>query len=87
MVDYVSKDADETAPAVDAKDVTPNDVTSLPAGTCSAIYIGVGGSVKLKTAQNTDITFVGLGTGALLPVRAKQVFATGTTATNIIALY
>jgi hypothetical protein len=87
MVDYVTKDADDTAPAVDAQAVVTNDLTALPNGACVALYIGVAGNVKIKTAQNTDITFVGLAAGSLLPVRVKQVFATGTTATNIIALY
>ena len=89
MYDTVAKDSDETAPAVDAKIVAPSDVATLPNGSCIAIYIGGtgGGALRILTAQNTDITFVGLSAGGLLPVRAKQIFSTGTTVTNIIALY
>ena len=89
MFGTVAKDADDTAPAVDAKTVAPNDGATLPNGSCIAIYIGGtgGGALRILTSQNTDITFVGLSAGGLLPVRAKQIFATGTTVTDIIALY
>lgn len=83
----IFKNADETASAADAQVVAPNDGADLPDGPCIALYVGVGGNIRIITAMNTDVTFVGVGSSGLLPVRAKKVFATGTTATNIIALY
>lgn len=87
VIPFIEKSGDDTAPAVDAKTVTPNDGAALPDGSATALYFGGAGNVKIKTAMDTDITFIGLTAGAILPVRVKQVFSTGTTATNIIALY
>ena len=51
------------------------------------LYIGVQGDVRVLTAGNDDVTFTGLQAGAFIPVNVIQVFATGTTADNILALY
>jgi hypothetical protein len=51
-----------------------------------ALYIGGSGSVKITDPQGTAVTFVGAVAGTILPVMAKRVWATGTTATNIIGL-
>jgi hypothetical protein len=32
------------------------------------------------------VTFVGVAAGSILPVMARRVYVTGTTATNIVAL-
>tara|TARA_Y100000385_G_scaffold48784_1_gene45252 strand:+ start:4071 stop:4325 length:255 start_codon:yes stop_codon:yes gene_type:complete len=50
------------------------------------LYIGVAGDIKVTTAGNNDITFKNVPVG-FLPVQVKQVFATGTTASEIIALW
>ena len=51
------------------------------------LYIGVGGDLKVKTAGGDEVTFVNLADSTFLPVQVLQVFSTGTTATNIIALW
>jgi len=51
------------------------------------LYIGVQGNVRVLTAGNDDVTFTGLQAGAFIPVNVIQVFATGTTAADILALY
>lgn len=51
------------------------------------LYIGGAGNVNLSTTGNDIITFVGLNTGQFVPVQCLKVAATGTTATNIIALW
>lgn len=51
------------------------------------LYIGGAGNVNLTTTGNDIITFVGFNTGQFVPVQALKVAATGTTATNIIALW
>jgi len=71
-------------PGQDAAAVTPSDTVEIDA---RALYIGVAGDVKIKTALGSDVTFVGIGAGTILPVRAKIVFATGTTATSIVAIF
>ena len=55
--------------------------------TFEAFYIGVGGDISLDLASSgSDIVFKNVASGQLLPIRATTVNATGTTATNIVAL-
>mgnify|MGYP003116556610 CR=1 FL=1 len=51
------------------------------------LYIGTAGNIKVTTVGNDDVTFIGVNTGAFFPVQVKKVFATGTSADNIIALW
>lgn len=51
------------------------------------LYVGVTGDVKVKTAAGNDVVFTGVPAGSFMPVQVTQVFATGTTATNIVALW
>lgn len=65
--------------------VTPNDsadLTVIP----KALLIGVGGTLTITAADDTSSVALTVSAG-VLPVRAKRVFATGTTATGIVALY
>ena len=78
--------ADDTAPAVDAASVTPNDSADL-ALTARALYIGGAGNINLDTVTGTTVVFSRLTAGTILPLQVKRVRATSTTATNIVALY
>jgi hypothetical protein len=51
------------------------------------LYVGNTGNVRVLTAGNDDVTFVGIPAGAFVPVQVKRVFATDTTATDIVALW
>ena len=53
----------------------------------AVMYCGVAGNIKVTTVAGDDVTFVGINTGAFIPVQVKKIFSTGTTATNIIALW
>jgi 3D (Asp-Asp-Asp) domain-containing protein len=53
----------------------------------AVLYVGVGGNVKVRTMGGDDVTFTGLVTGQFVPVQCVRVFATGTTATDIVALW
>lgn len=76
----------ETSCAGGAKAVTPHDSTNFDP--CRALYVGGAGTVVVVFADTGDaITFVGVPAGAILPVQAKRVNSTNTTATNIVALY
>lgn len=72
--------------ADDAVAVTPNDSENLPQE-ARAIYVGTAGNLKIKTALGNDVTFPNVQDGSIIPCRALQVYATGTTADNIVALY
>lgn len=75
-----------SAPAMEAAAVTPNDSTDLPNGPCRALYIGGAGSAVVDTYNNTNITFAGLTAGTILPLNVRRV-RTASTATNMVALY
>lgn len=63
--------------------VTTSDSAANPA---TALYIGVTGDVAvLPYGNSTSVVFKAVPVG-ILPVRVSKVLATGTTATNILAL-
>ncbi len=69
--------------------VTPSNTAQLPDDT-HALYIGGAGNVTVVFAEDataTPVTFTAVPVGAILPLSVIQVMATGTTATNIVALY
>lgn len=66
--------------------VTPSDSTDTGLfGASTALYVGVGGDVKLTTFHGDTVTFVSLAPG-WHPIRVRRVWATGTTATNMIVV-
>ncbi len=82
MVDtYDSHAASITAPPSHALNVVPNDTEDLPF-VSRAIYVGGSGDLRVLTQGGQDITYKGLSGTKIL--RIERVFATGTTATDII---
>lgn len=77
---------DLLGPADNAAAVTPNDTANLPTYS-KRLWIGGAGNVKLTTVGGSTVTYTSVPAGTYLQVRAQQVFASGTTATNIIAEY
>lgn len=77
--------ADDTVSARRVVTATPNDATVLK--TTRALYIGGAGNVAVSMVDGGDAVFVGLAAGSLLPVQVVKVLATGTTATDILAIY
>lgn len=73
-------------PADGAAAVTPHNTTALTI-TCRALYIGGAGDVAVTMKNGDTVTFTGVLAGTVLPVRCTHVKVTGTTATNIVALY
>ena len=85
--------------ATRALSVTPSDTNDIPSPTevdvttgnpiginygC-LLYVGSGGSLKVLTIGNDEVTFTSFS--GFLPVQVKRVYATGTTATSIIGLW
>lgn len=66
--------------------VTPSDTVSFARGVCQGIYVGVSGNIAVAMEDGTTASLLSVPIG-LLPVRATRVNATGTTATNLVALY
>lgn len=75
-----------SCPATGAASVTPHDTNQLAGGTCRALYIGTTGNVKVTMANGNEVTFSSVAVG-ILPISVKLVWSTGTTASNILALY
>ena len=75
--------------ASDAVSVTPDDTTDLSAVT-NGIYLGAEGNLEVTLENMNDgesVTFVGMKAGIIYPLRVKRVWATNTTATDILAVY
>jgi hypothetical protein len=73
-----------TAPAGYGVAVTLSDSEVIPM--TRALYVGVGGNIKV-TDINGDVTYANVATGCVFPIQVSKVFATGTTASSIVALY
>ena len=72
--------------------VTPSNTANISDSTEAAksgvvLYIGTGGNLKVLTSGGDEVTFTNIQDGSFLPVQVLRVFATGTTATNIVALW
>ena len=65
--------------------VTTSDSAKIPYP--RALYVGVSGDVAVvMKGKSGSVVFKGAPVG-ILPIRPVQVLATGTTATDILALY
>lgn len=73
------------APAAYAAAVTPNDSTDLTTSS-RALYVGTTGNIKVTTVGGNAVTFTSVPVG-WFPVRCSRVWSTGTTASNIIAVW
>lgn len=76
-------------PAARAVAITPSDSANLVSD-AKALYIGGAGAVAVemsKDAPGTSVIFAGVPVGTTLQIRVRKILATGTTATNIVALY
>lgn len=77
-----------------AKLVTPSDTDNInyPASPddlleAFVLYVGTGGNLRVMTAAGDDVVFTGIIGGTFLPVQVVRVFATNTTAADIVALW
>lgn len=65
--------------------VTPHNATMLDR--CSKeLWVGGAGNVTVLMVSGETVTFTSVPAGTRLPIRVQRVNATGTTATNIVAL-
>lgn len=72
------------SPATRLADVTPSDTADLGFAT-RAIAVGTEGFVQLVTVSG-DTGRIYIVPGAPFPIRARRILATGTSATDIVAL-
>ncbi|MEM9756716.1 MAG: hypothetical protein AAF914_12015 [Pseudomonadota bacterium] len=72
------------SPATSLASVTPDDGTDLP-NVSRAIAVATSGMVRVTAADGTQGE-VFVAAGVPFPIRVARVWATGTTATGIVAL-
>lgn len=90
----------KTKPATFAVAVTPSDTVAISFEGKSVVtrglYVGVGGDVSVemggedgngKGMADPTVVFTGVATGTVLPIEVTRVNATGTTATNLTAIW
>lgn len=82
---YQSQDS-VSDPARSVLSVVPSDQAPLPM-IPKAIFVGAGGDVALRAVDDTQVvTFRNVPDGSILPVRAIEIRATGTTADALVLL-
>ena len=76
----------EMVPNNSFRAVTPSDTHPIKGGPARALYVGVTGDVTAINENGVAVTLSGVPAGAVLPIATARVNATGTTATNLVAL-
>ncbi len=69
--------------------ITPSDTDDL-ATVCRAVYVGTTGDLVVTLRDDTggtSVKFTAVPAGALLSIRAKRIWSTGTTASTIVAIW
>lgn len=67
--------------------VAPNDGADLAVKPTRGLFIGGAGNLKVTMEDGSTPTFTGVVAGSVLRLKVVRVWATGTTATNILGLY
>jgi len=83
---YAPKDNRASDPANGAFAITPDNSNDLDFFT-RGIYVGSGGEIRVAPFRgDAPVTFVGVPSGTVLPVRVTRVYATGTDASDLVGL-
>tara|TARA_R100000734_G_C3319092_1_gene114254 strand:+ start:5779 stop:6048 length:270 start_codon:yes stop_codon:yes gene_type:complete len=76
--------------------VTPSDTANIPSVSTDpganrnngcVLFVGGAGNIKVTTVGGDEVTFNGISSGTFIPVQVTKVHSTGTSATNIVALW
>ena len=75
--------------------VVPSDTSDIPSLSTSpeqrnngcVLYVGTTGDIRVLTAGGNDVKFAAIPGGTFMPVQVLRVYSTGTTATEIVALW
>lgn len=86
MEKYDTRASQPTAPAGHGFAIIPDDENDLPRET-RAIYVGGQGNLSVTLSSGDEVALVSVPSGAVLPLRAIRIRATGTTATNLVGLH
>ena len=75
-----------TSPPEQAAAILPADGADLGCVT-RAVYVGGGGDLRVRMQGGAEVTLAAVPAGALLPLWVSRVLASGTTATDLLALW
>jgi hypothetical protein len=68
---------------IDTEKHDTNELSKVP----RSVYVGVAGDIKMQLLKSSaPRTWTAVPAGTILPVRPKQVWSTGTTATGLIGI-
>lgn len=79
-----------------AQSVTPSNTTDLslaggtfsnPQTTGALLFVGTGGNIQVTMVGGQTVVFNNIADGTFLPIQVKRVWATNTTATDIVAIF
>jgi hypothetical protein len=73
-------------PGGSAAAVTPQSTNELEYVT-TGLYVGGAGDVRVQMRDGQEVTFSDVAAGSVLPIRVRKVLLTGTTATDIVAIW
>ncbi len=76
-----------TDPSVKREAHTASDTVNATGGLSRSVYVGTGGDLVEVDADGNTTPWTNVPTGAFLPIRAKRINATGTTASGFVFLY
>ena len=76
-----------TSPPEDAAAITPGDAGSGLSHVTRALYVGVAGDLALLMQGGATVVLRGVPSGSFLPLRVRQVLASGTTADGIVGFW
>lgn len=86
IADFGGRAQDQSGPSGVFHPVTPSDTDALPHGLCRSVFVAGAGVLRVRNLTGDVVTFHSLAS-QYHPLRVRQVMATGTTATGIVALY
>lgn len=82
----MSVSANNSVALAKAAAVSPSDTVDL-ANPARGLYVGVSGDVKVDMVGGGTVTLKAMAAGVIHFLRIKRIYNTGTTATNMVALY
>ncbi|MEE4187007.1 MAG: hypothetical protein V2I76_00985 [Roseobacter sp.] len=83
---FASTSTSLQSPATRGYAVTPDDNADIVFFS-RALNVSTSGTVRLTPMDDDTPVTVFIGAGMTFPIRARRIWATGTTATDIVVLY
>jgi hypothetical protein len=82
----VERSNDPAMPATDGAAIVPSDGSDVDV-TTRGIYVGGAGNLTVVLVGGQTVTLNNVPAGSILPIAATRVKATGTTASDLVALW